>query len=93
MREDQGSRFVSRRGRLSRFATAPRGGPRHGRGDVAIGNERFEPVWMRFLAAKRPYLTDGSYENLEHDGIDGFHRSLPARRVALALLGTARTSA
>jgi hypothetical protein len=40
-----------------------------------------------------PADTERRLEELERAGIDGFDRSLPARRVALALLGTARTSA
>jgi hypothetical protein len=40
-----------------------------------------------------PADTERRLEELERAGIDGFHRSLPGRRVALALLGTARTSA
>ena len=29
---------------------------------------RFEPTWERYLAYKRPRISDGAYENLERDG-------------------------
>src|SRR4051812_7443116 len=41
---------------------------RRERGQVAIGRVRFEPAWERYLAYKRPRISDGAYENLERDG-------------------------
>src|SRR3954447_8411698 len=41
---------------------------RRGRGQVAIGRARFAPTWERYLAYKRPRISEGAYENLERDG-------------------------
>ena len=41
---------------------------RRGRGEVAIGRMWFELTWERYLAYKRPRISDGAYENLERDG-------------------------
>ena len=60
---------------------------RRGRGEVAIGRMRFEPSWERYLAYKRPRISDGAYENLERDGRNHI---LPffARATAAAVDGT-----
>src|SRR3954453_7364289 len=41
---------------------------RRGRGQVAIGRARYAPTWERYLAYKRPRISEGAYENLERDG-------------------------
>jgi integrase len=41
---------------------------RRNRGQVAIGRTRFEPTWERYLAYKRPRISEGAYDNLERDG-------------------------
>ncbi len=37
---------------------------------MAIGRARFEPTWERYLAYKRPRISEGAYENLERDGLN-----------------------